>query len=179
MYKRQDYLRAVVDAGGYAAHKGARAAAGLRAAARAGKLDEVRAIVAEHPLAANETDEKGLSALIIATLKGHSEIVDAILAVSPAVDVDAREKGGGRTALFLAAHAGHEAIARSICAKGADVDATNAKGQTPLWTAAANGHLGIARCLLAHGASSEIDTSGAAEKITQPCLLYTSPSPRD
>ena len=116
----------MIDAGGYAAHEAAQAAPRLRAAARAGKLDECRAIVAEHPRAANETDEKGLSALIIATLKGHREMVDVILAVSPAVDVDAREKGGGRTALFFAAHAGHEAIARSICVKGADADAANA-----------------------------------------------------
>ncbi len=57
------------------------------------------------------------------------------------------------TALHSAAQWGHEEIAESLLANGADVDTTNRWGQTPLHYAIVFGHKDIVRALLGAGAN--------------------------
>lgn len=60
----------------------------------------------------------------------------------------------GRTALHLAASAGHEAVVRALLEAAAprELDATDTAGCTALQRAAADGHEQVVRLLLSHGA---------------------------
>jgi ankyrin repeat protein len=58
----------------------------------------------------------------------------------------------GITALMLAAHGGHEAVAQLLLQHGADVAAASNAGGTALMLAAVGGHVAVAQLLLQHGA---------------------------
>jgi len=96
----------------------------------------------------------------------RDDIVDALLAVLPACDVDARCFEGGSTPLYLAARWGHAGWLKKLIDAGADVDAARERpdpglggsvvgpgGPTPLQAARAMGHRECVAVLLEHGAA--------------------------
>lgn len=69
-----------------------------------------------------------------------------------ALDLEARERLTGCTALWAACASGSVGVALELIAAGADVNARNAHGRTPLLAAALGGHCEIALALVAAGA---------------------------
>ena len=94
----------------------------------------------------------GLTALHIASWKGHVDIVELLLAANASVDQeDAKD---GWTALHLASRFGYVDIVELLLAASASVDQEDAKdGWTALHYASHYGHVDIVELLLAAGAS--------------------------
>ena len=95
--------------------------------------------------------------LHLASLHGHLEVVDALLApaggaATPA-DANARSLEGA-TALHLAAFAGHANVVARLCrAPGVLPDVPDHQGRTPLHVAAARGHDSVVVEMWARGAA--------------------------
>jgi ankyrin repeat protein len=87
-------------------------------------------------------------------LKRARETTTAALTFSDpeSLDLEARERLTGCTALWAACASGSVGVALELIAAGADVDAKNAHGRTPLLAAALGGHCEIALALAAAGA---------------------------
>ncbi len=98
----------------------------------------------------NAKDKEGNTALILATEKGYTEIVHALL--SKGADINAKGKYG-YTALILAAEKGYTEIVHALLSKGADVNAKNISGYTALISAAQRHYtIEIVDVLLSKGA---------------------------
>jgi uncharacterized protein len=141
-----------------------------------GDLERVQTLVVRDPAVAAARDEQGLSAVTQAAYHGHADIVEALLASEPELDVfeasalGQTERVGqlvdhgpefvsafspdGFTPLHLAAFFGHVEIVRSLIDRGADVEAVarNPMRVRPLHSAAATRQLAIARLLVEAGA---------------------------
>jgi ankyrin repeat protein len=143
----------------------------LMAASRAGSVRAV-AMLLEHgadPNAVEDLEEQ--TALMWATVEGHLDVVDALLAAGAAPNMRARvtELGarsvqvdfpsGGFTALMWAARDGDEAIARRLLEGGADINLTNADGATAMMLAIVNDRFDLAATLLSLGADPKLDDS--------------------
>ena len=78
----------------------------------------------------------GKTALMLSSVKGHLEVVRALL--ERGADINATDSMGA-TALTLSCAFGHLEVVRELCSKGADVDAPDfVFGGTPLcWLAKA------------------------------------------
>jgi uncharacterized protein len=150
----------------------------------AGDLDRVRELIAEDAALAGARDADGLSAVTQARYHGEDDIVDALLAAGPELDVFEAAAVGrlervrelleddpalatalspdGFTPLHLAAFFGHPEIARLLLERGADANAVarNPMRVTPLHSAAAARQIEIAELLVDHGA----DVNAAQER---------------
>jgi uncharacterized protein len=149
-----------------------------------GDLDRVRELIAEDDRVAAARDAGGLSAVTQARYHGRDDMVDALLAAGPELDVFEAAAVGrtarvrelidadaplvsafspdGFTALHLAAFFGHGEIARLLVERGADTNAVakNPMQVMPLHSAAASRQLEIARLLVEHGS----DVNAAQER---------------
>jgi hypothetical protein len=76
----------------------------LRAAARDGDSEKVRAILKDNPALALSRDDVGLTVLHLAASAGHRDVVELLLAAK--ADINAKDNAG-ETPLHLAALAGH------------------------------------------------------------------------
>ncbi|HEX5228521.1 MAG TPA: ankyrin repeat domain-containing protein [Bryobacteraceae bacterium] len=81
-------------------------------------------------------------------------------ALAAAFGVPHNSKGGGLTALILAAREGHLDCAKLLLDAHADVNQTSHYGWTPLLTAVQNRHYKFAAYLLDHGANPNIANNG-------------------
>lgn len=141
-----------------------------------GNVDRVRTLLAEDAALAGARDAQGLSAVTQARYHGEGDIVDALLAAQPELDVFEASAVGriervrellatdpalasafspdGFTPLHLAAFFGHPDIARLLVERGADTNAVarNPMRVMPLHSAAAARQLEIAELLVDHGA---------------------------
>ena len=88
----------------------------ILAAAAAGDVDEVAAVLSMDNRLARATDAEGRTPLHLAAMHGHATTVDMLLHNS--AEPNARD-GEGRTALALAEGAGHTEIAARLRAAGA------------------------------------------------------------
>jgi|GEM_PF-2242482 ankyrin repeat protein len=87
----------------------------------------------------NIRDNNGRTALMLAAVGGHREVVDRLLQVR-GIDVNMPTRIG-ETALMQAAERGHgEVVDRLLLVPGIDVDVRNNQGQTALDLARANGY---------------------------------------
>lgn len=151
-------------------------AAELVAAVDAGDLAAVSAILAAEPSLAGSRGADGVSAVLHARYRFHRDVLDALLAADPDLDVfDAAALGridrlrawlldvpdtatavasDGFAALHLAAFFGKPEAARLLIDAGASVHArsSNDFANQPLHAAAAGRHVEVCRVLLAAGA---------------------------
>ena len=148
------------------------AASRLFAAVEAGDLEAARRLVEEDPSIAAARGDDGVSIVLFARYRSHSEILDLLLSAAPELDIyeaaavadedhlkelitTDRDLVHGRSAdgwtpLHLASFFGNTEAARLLIGSGADVNARsgNAMENLPLHAAAAGGHEEIAKLLL-------------------------------
>ena len=144
-------------------------------AVRGGNLDRLQSLLREDPSLAAARDEAGVSAVLLAHYRSRTDLVDALLARRPRLDVfDAAAlgrtqvvaaridedpgsvsawSGDGFTALHLAAFFARPDAAALLLERGADpaIPARNASLVTPLHSAAAGRSIEIVRMLLMRG----------------------------
>ena len=117
----------------------------LIAASQAGKLDEVKALLADGALP-NGADELGQRPLLAAVAEGQAEIARLLLLRGASPNVKGPQ---GRTPLAMAAAAGNLGIARILLRAGADVDARSDNRATALHEAVRFDHPEVVRALVA------------------------------
>ena len=106
----------------------------------------------------------GPSNLLAAVQAGDAATVVELLNAGVAPDVTEEDRRHGtRTALHLAAEAGHPQVTEALLRAGAQVNTPIVDGSTPfdrtaLHLAAARGHHEVAKVLLAHGAAVDAQT---------------------
>ena len=127
-------------------------------AARIGRDDVVPALL-QAGADIEGRDSRGYTALILASYNGHESTTRLLLDHGAAVD--APDAARGNTALHGVAFKGFDAIARTLIAADADVDARNFAGQTALMMATLFGHSAIFDMLIAAGADPDaVDAAG-------------------
>lgn len=143
----------------------------LQLASHAGDLNTVRQILAETPpgslssvVNAPPTGYYGKTALQASCLRGHEEVVQALLHAG----ADVHMAGGNnshRNAFEIACGVGNMAVVRMLLDHGAQVNpeggAGRYGGRTPLAAAAERGHVDVARLLLGLGADVNASPSRA------------------
>ena len=126
----------------------------LHDACRAGDAERVRQLLDEGaPL--DEKDGWGDTALMKASVRGHTEVVQLLL--------DRLEKGASllekdSAAIVEASMRGHTEVVQLLLGKGAPVDAKDEDGVTALMEASRQGHTEVAQLLLGKGAA--VDEQG-------------------
>lgn len=96
------------------------------------------------------TDEKGYTALILASYNGHQEATVSLLELG--APIDQPDEVRGNTALMGVAFKGYGAIAEMLLAAGANPHSVNHAGQSALMMASLFSHYTIVDALLALGA---------------------------
>jgi hypothetical protein len=128
-------------------------------AARRGSEDLVR-FLAKHRANVQARNRYGDTALMLAALKGHGEVVKIL------ADAGAEVDHKGWTPLAYAAFEGHADIVRYLLGKGARADAVAPNGATPLMLAAKNGHVEAVKVLLAAGADPNFKSAQGATALS-------------
>lgn len=108
----------------------------------------------------------GVTPLQQAAAAGQLSVARFLLEHNADIDAVAQEPSApaGRTALHLAADAGHKAMVELLLKGGANVNARDRIGRTPLFDAVDRGYLAVAQVLLANGA----DANAASNMKTTP-----------
>ena len=141
--------------------------AGLIGAAKQGDADAVQVLLAGGA-DANLAQGDGMTALHMAALEGHRDVVDLLL--DAGAEIGATTRIGAYTPLHLASQGGRGAVVRVLLRKGADATlATTNSGTTPLHLAArvVNGEEAVA-ALLEHGA----DVNAREGSVGQTPLMF-------
>lgn len=94
-------------------------------------------------------------ALVSAASRGHSLIVEDLLATLPELDVDAIDYITGESSLTIASTNGHTETVSVLLSRGANHDKKNRKGMTALLLASKEGHWNIVERLIQCGANVE------------------------
>lgn len=123
----------------------------ILSAARRGELQALQSLLQQKGVRMNHHDQYGLTALHIAAIKDHKEVV--ALLINLGLDLDCRDFEG-HAPLHLAAVGGSTETVEVLVNKGANVNAVNRRGATPLYIARAMGFDDISKLLLKNGASS-------------------------
>ena len=92
----------------------------------------------------------GTTPLLIAVLRGHTNVAATLLARNASVDLGDKEK---TTPLMVAAAVGDSNLVNLLISKGANISSTDRYGTTPLMMAASDGSIPIIQTLLAKGAN--------------------------
>ncbi len=133
-------------------------------AIEAGNAAETQAVLADDPSLAGSRHPSGVSAVLWARYRGRGEVLDAILAADPPLDVfDAAALGDLRR------------LAEHIVADPDAVNAWSADGFTPLGLAAFFGQPEAVRMLLDHGA----DVHAVARNAMRVQPLHAAVAARD
>lgn len=159
------------------------AASQFMEAIKNGQVDLVREILQRRPGLGNATDDKGITAVLMAAYSHNEEMLRLVLSYKQNLDIFESAAIGdvtriennirlspcsvndfsvdGYTPLGLACYFGHSDAARLLIDEGADVNlpSNNHMRVTPLHSACAIGHMEIARLLV----ENEADINAAQE----------------
>jgi ankyrin repeat protein len=102
-------------------------------AAKAGKTELIKALLATDPALVHARDTDGSTPLHCATWKGHPHAAALLIAAGANVNAHNSNEHWGTTPLHAAAHANQAAIAQLLIDSGADVNAKDMVGRTPLF----------------------------------------------
>jgi ankyrin repeat protein len=138
----------------------------LMAASRAGRTEAVHLLLARGADVDGTGGAQKQTALMWAAAEGHLDVVRTLLEVGAAPNLTghvtsftkrehADHPTGGFTALMFAVRNGHEAVARALVARGADLQATNGDGATAMIIAIVNDRFDLAAALLELGADPD------------------------
>ncbi len=143
-----------------------------------GKLDEVKAALAENPALLDETNQADQSAFLLAKYYHQDSVASYLLSLHPKLDVFGLSVAGqtaevlakidkqpellqahsadGWTPLHLAVFFGWPELAGALIDRGASLEArsTNQSKNTPLHAAAAGGNVEVVKLLLMRGADA-------------------------
>ncbi|RLN36581.1 hypothetical protein BBJ28_00026075, partial [Nothophytophthora sp. Chile5] len=100
-------------------------------------------------------DDQGFTALMAASQKGHTDVVELLLANKANVDT---QHPNGATALCIACLYGQVGAARALLVSGAAIELATVLGVTALMAASEKGHTDVVELLLANKAN--VDTKG-------------------
>ena len=114
---------------------------------------------------ARAKDRTGRTALILAAISGHVDIVEALL--NNGAGVDDRDKTG-HTALNWAAMRGRTQVVTTLLNKGADINTQDNGGVSPLLYAVGTHNIAMLRLLVANDADLEVESR---ENKMTPLLL--------
>lgn len=118
-------------------------------AARLGRDDMITALL-QAGADVEAVDDRGHSALILASYHGHGTTTDLLLSLGAAPD--GKDTISGNSALMGVAFKGYDHIAQALITAGADPNRTNRAGQTALMMAAMFGRVSVIDLLLEAGA---------------------------
>ncbi|KAI9148801.1 ankyrin repeat [Paramyrothecium foliicola] len=126
----------------------------LMQAVKKGNETLVKLLIGKEKVDVNIEDASGRTALSLAFELQHYAVVELLLGRED-IDIGAAGQFNGMddgTRLHWAAKTGHEAIAKLLLERGADVEAKNGSNVTPLWMAVEEGHEAVVKVLLDGGA---------------------------
>ena len=106
----------------------------LLTASSTGNIGEVNALLNGGTLSAdiNQQDSAGLTALMLASRNGHTEVVVLLLSKGADIDIQSNE---GESALMIASSGGHIKVAELLLGRGASVDMQDKIGESALMKA--------------------------------------------
>ena len=90
-------------------------------------------------------DWLGTRPLLLAAMRGHAHVVEALL--GRGANLDLARKRDGCTPVLMAAQNGHHEVVRVLADSGANLDLAKTDGGTPVYVAALNGHHEVVRVL--------------------------------
>ncbi|XP_041378923.1 ankyrin repeat domain-containing protein 50-like [Gigantopelta aegis] len=115
-----------------------------------------------HPAATWDDNEKGRTALMIASKGGHEQVVQTL--VSAGVNVNIQDNNG-YTALMLASKLGNTNLVEVLLKENADVNIQNEDNYTALMLASLNGYAQVAELLLNENADVNIQTTNGVTAL--------------
>jgi uncharacterized protein len=136
----------------------------LHYAAEHGLLELIQVLV-ERGADINALDVDGLTALHLATWKGHQDVVEKLVSLDAAMELhirkydDYNDRTGG-TPLHLATMAGHIGIMEVLIDNGANLESMNAWRRKPLHLATKSQELAAIKFLVSKGANIEAQRDG-------------------
>ena len=131
----------------------------LQAACRVGQSLVVEYLLGNELVSPDGDGSLGSAPILLATSKGHMEIVRILLRYNAAVDIEDTQ---GEIPLHPAAKTGRYHVALMLLQHQASVDSPDIERYTPLHSAAKAGQVRVIKLLLEHGADIE-DRSGRWE----------------
>lgn len=129
----------------------------LMTAARAGRVDAIKALLAHQAAIGATENTKGQTALMWAVSDRRLDAVRTLLEAGATVNA---ASASGFTPLMFSARAGDVDLTRLLIAKGAKVNDTAKDGVSALHVAVVRGHVDLALFLLAQGADPNADKPG-------------------
>lgn len=125
-------------------------------AAEAGDLTTVQELIRRDANVVSSTNDKGYTALHIATIEGFTDIVEYLLRNGADINrPTASDKSSRSTPLHCAAYNGQLECVRLLLSKGANIEAKEMNGCTPLHIASYIGHNAVVEFLISKGANLE------------------------